>query len=190
MLRRACVDRQRAIRKKPGKGRVVTATYPFCASGDCGQGTTIATEVGSEPRPPVRKRLAIRPPEEVVSVAEKIPEIFRRLSRRRLKRRDETMGDKACTKCGRGLRSHNTSGVCSDKKACEARASGGKAAGPAPAPVKKPRARRSTGDRDLAELELQELLELRRAIDLELRGRKEKAAAELEELTTALGTAA
>lgn len=52
MLKRACIERQAKSHKRPGPGRSQRATFPFCAGGNCEQGTAIAAEVGPlEPRP-------------------------------------------------------------------------------------------------------------------------------------------
>ncbi len=100
----------------------------------------------------------------------------------------ETMDGKKCTKCGKALRSDNKRGLCGNKKACEARGGGKR---PAASPARARAApKRAATSRELAGLEVEDLLELRSEVDGELKRRRDEAEEQLSKLTAALGAAA
>ncbi len=112
---------------------------------------------------------------------------------------ERPMAEKTCSKCKKGLRADNTSGVCGDRNACAHRvavadvrqvSSKPAAAPPAKVAVDKttgPQKRTGHGLGPLDDWDVEDLLAARSHISAELEHRRELAAEQLDTLNEALG---
>ncbi len=174
---RHCLDR-RGARKERGAGFVHASpwAHPYCHN-DCQQGAQNALLVvlaaaafPSPKKPPafLPVHTSATPAAPTPTVAPKEPPVA-------------DPSEKHCTKCGKKLRSNNTRGICSASgyKACQARAArtGGapavEAVAAAAKPRRAPKASVPSGIPDPKALSIDDLVQLLRGCQAEVRRRKE-----------------